>query len=567
MQLLDFLTIIIFSLIILVAGLSFGKQGGDMKSFFSAGGAVPWSISGLSLFMSFFSAGTFVVWGSIAYEWGLVAITIQMAMCISGFLIGAYLAGRWKQTGALTVASYLTQRFGKTTQQYYTFIFLLLSLGYTGAFLYPVAKILNVVTGFDIYYSILLLGAMIMIYTAVGGLWAVVITDVLQFVILTAAVLIVLPLSLDKVGGLHQFIQDAPDTFFHVFNGEYTPWFILAFIGYNTIFIGGNWAYVQRYTSVKDTLSAKKVGFLFGILYLISPLIWMLPPMIYRVVNPELVGLETEGAYLRMCMDVLPVGMLGLMLGGMIFATASSVNTSLNLAAAVLTNDIYQAIFPDSGQVVLMRVARTATLLFGLGTIGVAFMVPLAGGIVEVVLSIGAVTGGALYGPAIWGLFSRRQTGRSILVVTGISLLVNLYFKFLSPLLFSISLDRATEMLLGVFLPLALLGAYEIYALKRNRESNQYQSYVNRKKPTAKELAATLTSGEKQNNFGIKVLGWAFVAIGALLFVLGIGASAGDRYMFAMGACILMMGGTMIYLSRRRSAGYTINKTEQNIHD
>ena len=226
-----------------------------MKSFFAAGGAVPWSISGLSLFMSFFSAGTFVVWGSIAYEWGWVAITIQMAMCISGFLIGKYLAPKWKETQSITVAEYLTNRFGKKVQQYYTFIFLVLSLGYTGAFLYPVAKILNVVTGFDIYYAILLLGGMIMLYTAVGGLWAVIVTDVLQFVILTAAVLIVLPLSLEKVGGMNQFIAEAPDTFFNLFNGEYTFWFILAFVGYNTIFIGGNWAYVQRYYNRQNKTS------------------------------------------------------------------------------------------------------------------------------------------------------------------------------------------------------------------------------------------------------------------------------------------------------------------------
>lgn len=63
--------------------------------------------------MSFFSAGTFVVWGSIAYEWGWVAITIQMAMCTSGFLIGKYLAPKWKETQSITVAEYLTNRFGK----------------------------------------------------------------------------------------------------------------------------------------------------------------------------------------------------------------------------------------------------------------------------------------------------------------------------------------------------------------------------------------------------------------------------------------------------------------------
>src|SRR5690606_2767476 len=140
----------------------------------------------------------------------------------------------------------------------------------------------------------------------------------------------------------------APDTFFHIFNGEYTIMFILAFIIYNMIFIGGNWAYVQRYTTVKDTRSAKKVGYLFGVLYLISPFIWMLPPMIYRVLDPSLSSLDSEGAYLMMCKQVLPIGMLGLMLGGMIFATASSVNTSLNLAAAVLTNDIYKPLRPLS---------------------------------------------------------------------------------------------------------------------------------------------------------------------------------------------------------------------------
>ncbi|GEO19660.1 sodium:solute symporter family protein [Cyclobacterium qasimii] len=542
MHQLDYLTIFVFTLIILSAGLSFGKQGGDMKSFFAAGGAVPWSISGLSLFMSFFSAGTFVVWGSIAYEWGWVAITIQMAMCISGFLIGKYLAPKWKETRSITVAAYLTNRFGKNIQQYYTFIFLVLSLGYTGAFLYPVAKILNVVTGFDIYYAILLLGGMIMVYTAVGGLWAVIVTDVLQFVILTAAVLIVLPLSLEKVGGINQFIAEAPDTFFNIFNGEYTFWFILAFVGYNTIFIGGNWAYVQRYTSVKDTKSAKKVGYLFGVLYLISPLIWMLPPMIYRVLDPSLVGLETEGAYLRMCMSVLPVGMLGLMLGGMIFATASSVNTSLNLAAAVLTNDVYQPLNPKASPQTLMKVARVATLLFGLGTIGVAFMVPLAGGIVEVVLSIGAVTGGALYAPAIWGLFSKRQTGNSILVVTSVSLVINVFFKFVSPTLLSFSLGRSSEMIVGVFLPIVLLAIYEFYAKYKNIESAQYHRYALRAQPTQKELTESLNSGQDQNTYGYKVMGWAFISIALLFFALGFWGGGGGIYLFTMGFLILALG-------------------------
>ena len=104
----DYIVIIIFSLGILIAGLSFSGSGKNMKSFFAAGGAVPWWISGLSLFMSFFSAGTFVVWGSIAYTHGWVSVSIQWTMAIAGFIIGFFIAPRWHKARVLTAAEYIT---------------------------------------------------------------------------------------------------------------------------------------------------------------------------------------------------------------------------------------------------------------------------------------------------------------------------------------------------------------------------------------------------------------------------------------------------------------------------
>lgn len=510
---------------------------------------MPWSMNGLSLFMSFFSAGTFVVWGSIAYKYGLVAITIQMSMCIAGFVVGFFIAPRWWKSKALTVAEFLTDRFGKTIQQYYTYLFLFLSLGYTGAFLYPVAKIVNVTAGFDIDSAILLLGGLVMVYTAVGGLWAVVVTDVLQFVILTAAVLLVIPLSLDEVKGISSFVDQAPDTFFNIFNGEYTAVFIVAFTIYNIIFIGGNWAYVQRYTSVKDAKSSRKVGYLFGALYLVSPVIWMLPPMIYRVLNPGLEGLEAEGAYLMICKQVLPVGVLGLMIGGMIFATASSVNTSLNLAAAVLTNDIFKPLRPNSSDKTLMNVARISTVLFGIGTIGVAFLVPFAGGIVEVVLSIAAVTGGALYGPAIWSLFSKKQNGKTILGVTLISLSVNLFFKFLTPAAFQFSLNRTEELLLGVGIPFLLLLLVEVFGKVQASAEEAVSQEV-----TVEQLKEEIA----QNDFGIKVLGLSLVSVGSLFGVLSIWAVESAFYLLVLGVLIAGFGG-LLYQSVVKSPAKNLN--------
>ncbi|MDO6819567.1 sodium:solute symporter family protein [Zobellia sp. 1_MG-2023] len=515
-----------------------------MKSFFAAGGALPWWMSGLSLFMSFFSAGTFVVWGSIAYSSGWVAITIQTTMCIAGVLIGFFIAPKWQKTKALTAAEFITDRLGYNTQKIYTYLFLLISIFTTGAFLYPVAKIVEVSTGFPIHTSIIALGILILIYTAVGGLWAVIVTDVLQFVVLTAAVLIVVPLSLDKIGGIDNFVSKAPENFFNLVNEEYTWGFMIAFGLYNLFFIAGNWAYVQRYTSVATPKDAKKVGWLFGGLYLVSPLIWMLPPMAYRILNPELGGLADEGAYLLMCKEVLPVGMLGLMLGGMIFATSSSVNTTLNISAGVLANDVYKHFRPNADGDKLVKVGRTATILLGILTIIIALLVPYMGGIVEVVMSLAAITGGAMFLPPMWALFSKYQTGKSALIVTVITLAINAFFKFLAPTLLNFSFDRAQEMGFGMGIPVVLLAAFEIYARNQKKETEQYDNY---QLIVAKKNSETEEEASAGNKKGTRVIGIGAALTGLMILILSFIAKTGALLVGGMGTLVLLLGSYIIF--------------------
>ena len=536
MNKIDYAVIVIFSLVIVLAGLAFRKRGGDMRSYFAAGGAVPWPISGLSLFMSFFSAGTFVVWGSIAYELGWVSITIQLTMCVSGFLVAYFIAPAWRKTNNLTAAEFVRDRLGEGVQKFFTYLILILSLAYSGAFLYPVAKIINVSTGVSINACIIILGLLIVLYTVVGGLWAVIITDVLQFVILSASVVIVVYLSLREVGGFERFSRNVPENFFDWTSGEYSWWFIIGVGIFNTIFIGGNWAYVQRYTSVKGLKEAKKVGLTFGFLYLISPFLWMLPPMIYRVLNPSLVGLENEGAYLLMCKQVLPMGLLGLILGGMIFATASSVNTTLNLSASVITNDIFKVLKPRATNSQIMFVAKLSTILFGIGTIIVALMVPSVGGIVNVVLSVGAVTGCSLYAPIIWSIFSKRHTGLSILLITITSLTINTVLKFFADDLLGSNLSRANEMLLGSILPIFLLGLYELYAKALRKESLDYLNYCQIKlKNPVKEI-----KNSEQNSFGFLVLSTTLFIVGLLIIFISYVDAVSEVIVLIIGLFIMI---------------------------
>lgn len=548
---LDLITILVFSLGILLTGLLFSRSGRSMKSFFAAGGAVPWWVNGLSLFMGFFSAGTFVVWGSIAYSHGFVSVAIQATMCIAGFLVAFFVAPRWHRKRTLTAAEYVRQRLGLPVQKLYTFLFLFISIFNSGAFLYPVAKIVEVSIGLPLQTCILILGVISILYVTIGGLWAVVVTDVLQFVILTVSVLIVIPLSFRRIGGVGNFFDNLPAGFTDLCNSEYTILFLAAFCLYNFCFLGGNWSHVQRYSTVRTPRDARRVGLVFGSLYAICPIVWMLPPMIYRVCNPDISGLADEGAYLLMCKEVLPAGMLGMMIGGMIFATASSLNGALNISAGVFTNDVVKRFFPSIGGRRLMRVARLSTIGFGLLAVLVASLIPKMGGIVNVVISLAALTGVPLYLPVIWTLFSKRQTARSVVTATVVSLLLNAFFKFMSPSLLGFSLTRGQEMAAGVLFPTVILLMFELIAFVRGYADPRHEACLLATADKAEDSQAQAASSE-DNVFCVKVIGIGVMSIGLCVAALGAMAEYGTALICSAGALLVALG-LLVYIK-------TVNK-------
>jgi solute:Na+ symporter, SSS family len=544
MQQLDFIVMAVFAVFQMVVGLAFARTGTDSKSFFAAGEAAPWWVSGLSLFMSFLSAGTFVVWGSIAYDLGFVAITIQLSMCIGGLVTAYFIAAKWKRTHAMTAAEYIGRRLGTRVQQLFTYLLTLFTLFTIGGVLYPVGKLVYVATPFSLETCIIVLGLMVILYTALGGLWAVLVTDVLQFVILLAAVLIVVPLALERTDGFGAFVQKVPNDFFKVFNGEYTLGFTLAFVMYHIIYIGGSWAFVQRYTSVRTPRESKKVAYLFAGLYSVSPFLWMLPPMIFRSLQPDLTGLQSEGAYMLMAQLVLPAGLVGLMLAAMVSATASTANTLLNMLAAVFTNDVYlKLINTTASEKSQVRVGRSMTVVFGFITIGIALAVPHIGGLVNLVLSVGAISGGSLLLPVVWTLFSKRQNARSILTVSLISLSIGIFFKFISPLLFDYSLSRAAEMSVGVGVPFLLLALYEWVIYRNTIQDAQYTAYQKwlsgRKVPSVEVSEAANQSSDTQNTFALRAIAISFALTG--FGIAGLGINSGEDVGLIAGVGMLIV--------------------------
>ncbi|MFN0293876.1 sodium:solute symporter family protein [Pedobacter helvus] len=555
---LDFIVMGVFALLIFAIGLTFTRVGSkNGQAFFEAGGATPWWINGLSLFISYFSAGTFVVWGSIAYKFGLVSNTIQLTMAISGLIVALFIAAKWKKTGVATAAEYIGKRFGGKEQQFYTYMTLLLSLFTTAAVLYPVGKMVHVATDLPVNTCILIIGMIIVLYTAAGGLWAVLVTDVVQFVILSAAVLIVIPISFAEIGGFQNLVQKAPTHFFEPFNEDYTLGFMLAFIVYQTFYIGGNWSYVQRYTSVAKPKESKKVAGIFTILYFVSPVVWMLPPMIYRVINPNLQGLQTEDAYMMLIQKVMPGGLIGLVLAGMVSATSSKANTTINMAATVFAQDIYKNLLnPSASEKNVIWMARFFTLLFGVLTILVAMWIPSAGGIVEVVLSTASIAGGALFAPIIWTLFSKRQTGFSVVTATVASLVINLFFKVIAPDLIGLKLTRTVETVLGMGIPMLILLIFELRYISTGLVSSRAIEMKNAL-ALSKEVDVfdpeEQQAAEKQNIFGIRVIAIAMAVVGAGIVYLGLVAPSFSTTIALVGTSILIVSiaiGALTYKKR-----------------
>jgi len=246
------------------------------------------------------------------------------------------------------------------------------------------------------------------------------------------------------------------------------------------------------------------------------------------------------------------------MLGGMIFATASSLNATLNISAGVFTNDIFKPLFPSSNDKKLMQVARISTIAFGLFAIVVALLVQKMGGIVNVVISVAALTGVPLYLPVIWSLFSKRQNKRTILFATLFSLALNLFIKFAGKYV-GILLNREEEMIMGVSLPIVILVVFELYFFFQKKIDPQYNVYreghVTRTSEQNQKSFDDAKETDRSNRYGKKVIGISISSAAMLIVILGFIATTGKFLVLSIGALLLALG--VILFTKNR----TLKKT------
>jgi hypothetical protein len=177
--------------------------------------------------------------------------------------------------------------------------------------------------------------------------------------------------------------------------------------------------------------------------------------------------------------------------------------------------------------------------------IGIALMVPAAGGIVEVVLSISSISGGPLLAPPLWALFSKRLTSQATLWITGISLSANLFFKILAPLLLDFKLTRAEETIMGIGLPLLLLLGYELWQRSKDSVAQEHYIYLTTRQQKRDDAQAEspeeALAVRKQNRFGLRVISVSLVFTALMLCGLSFLTTEGAGITATISAVVLVL--------------------------
>ena len=193
-----------------------------------------------------------------------------------------------------------------------------------------------------------------------------------------------------------------------------------------------------------------------------------------------------------------------------------------------------------------MRVARISTLGFGVLAIVVALLIPSMGGIVNVVISVAALTGVPLYLPLIWSLFSKNLTGRVLLAVTMGSLAVNAFFKFITPN-FGFSFTRAEEMLVGVLFPALLLTCYEVW--HRASGSKIGVPQVAPKPATSNESADAGTD----NANSIRIIGVGASIAGLFIALIALFSCEESFIPLMIGFLLSLVGGWIVFKTKNNA--------------
>jgi SSS family solute:Na+ symporter len=427
MRSLDWAVLIAYFALMLVMGLWARTKVKTANDFFTAGGAMPWWLSGISHHMSGYSSAVFVGFAAIAYTSGFsLYLWWACSICLALVLGAGIFPGRWARMrqvlGIISPLEYLATRYNLPAQQLLAWSGALLKIFDVGAKWTSAAILLQVFAGVPTRYGVLLTGVVTLIYSVVGGLWADALTDMSQFVIQLvagSAMLVAVLLRLGGISGLWTLWGRLPASHHQLFTGQYTAAFALVYLLVNFLsYNGGTWNLAQRFIASPDPVQARKAALLSASLYLVWPLVLLFPMWAAPVLLPHLA--DPSQSYALLTQTLLPSGLIGLVLAGLFAHTMAMTSSDANAISAVVVRDILPALRADhsrpSDKAQLFS-GRLCTLLFLSASMGIALVADRFGGVIGLLILWYAALVGPIAIPMLFGMlrvFRRSGSGAAI---------------------------------------------------------------------------------------------------------------------------------------------------------
>jgi SSS family solute:Na+ symporter len=466
LPLLDLSIIAAYLVGMVLVGVYFSRRNSNPDQYSKASGAIPgWAI-GLSIYATFLSSNTFLGVPGKAFGTNWNAFVFSLSMPLAAWVAAKYFVPFYRSTGEVSAYTNLEKRFGPWARTYAVVCFLLTQLARMGSIFFGISLTLQALTGYSMETIMLVTGICIVIYTVMGGIEAVIWTEVVQGVLKTlGAVLIIYLIVADMPGGVSKIMEigKADNKFglgdFSLDFTQATFWVVMLygfFINLNNFGMDQN--YVQRYHTASSAKEASKSVWLCVWIYIPASLLFFIIGTClyaYYQINPEMIEpVKLQAAAERLgaaassadvanlaatlqpadygdkvmphfMVTMIPTGLIGLIVSAILSAAMSTISSGMNASATVFSEDIYKRYFkPVMSDKQNMRLLHLSTVVFGLA--GMICGIAMIGvkSILDIWWQLSGIFAGGMLGLFLLGIISKKSGNLEAFAATIIGILV-----------------------------------------------------------------------------------------------------------------------------------------------
>lgn len=446
----DILVLILYLAAVVGLGCWLSRRNRTTNDFMAAGGTLPGWAVGLSIFGTYLSSNTFIGVPGKAYGENWNGFVFSLSLPFAAWVAVKWFVPFYRRTGEISAYHHLEKRFGPWARTYALGCYLLTQLARVGTILFGVSLGLSALTGWSVPVIIIAGGIAVTAYTLLGGIAAVIWTDVIQSLVLLVGALVIAGLLLANHPhgpgeALHIAANEGKFSLgsFGLDLTQSTFWVVFlygVFINLNNF--GIDQSFVQRYHAARDEKAAARSVWAGALLYVpVAALFFLIGSLLfsYYHASPELlkplVAQYPDGhadkVLPHFIATQLPPGAAGLLIAAIFAAAMSSIDTSLNSAATVTLKDFVQRHL-NRGQTEsdALRILRTATLVWGVLGTGVALAMIGQKSLLDAWWKLSGIFAGGMLGLFLLGLISRRANNAGALAGVIVGVLVICWMTF-----------------------------------------------------------------------------------------------------------------------------------------